>query len=212
MQPDHVHNGEKIQPFVSIWFSTRKTTRYVLENSNLRYAVTLAAIAGIPLVLSAGSQYLEQYYFPIWMITIGSLLLGPLYGLLSWGLSTLFFTYIGKWIGGVGTLQGMGKAMGIVFIPAIWMTPFWILETVIFYTQPSIIKETTGASATGLIWILVSTLVTLAYSIFMIVIQSRAIGEVHEFSSWKGFGTLVIPAAVTLGILFMISSIFLVIL
>ncbi|MGE6489508.1 YIP1 family protein [Paenisporosarcina sp. NPDC076898] len=211
MQPDHVHNGEKIHPFVSIWFSTRNTTRYVLENRNLGYAVTLAAIAGIPLVLSAGSQYMEQYSFPIWIVIIGSLLLGPLYGLLSWGISTLLFTYIGKWIGGVGTLQGMGKAMGVVFIPAIWMTPFWILETAISFNEPSILNGTTGASATGLIWIVFSTLITLAYSIFMIVIQSRAIGEVHEFSSWKGFGTLVIPAAVTLGILFMISSIFLLI-
>lgn len=195
-----MHNEEKIKPFVSIWFSTRKTTRFVLENKNLRYSVTLAAVAGIPLALRSGSQLMKHFDLSLWKLVIGLFLLGPLYGLLSWGISTLLFTYFGKWMGGVGTLTGMGKTMGIVLIPVIWMTPFWILETAIVHTQPSIMQGTTGATAIGLLWILLSTLVTLAYSIFMIVIQSRAIGEVHEFSSWKGFGTLIIPAVI-LGII-----------
>lgn len=202
MEPTYVREGEKINPFCSIWFSTRKTTRYILDNRNLRYSVMLAAISGIPLALSSGSQLLKLYDLSLWTLLIGLFLLGPLYGLLSWGVSTLLFTYVGKWLGGGGTLTGIGQAMGIVLIPAIWMTPFWILETAIAFNQPIIMQGATGASATGLMWIFISTLITFVYSIFLILIQSRAIGEVHEFSSWKGFGTLLIPA-ITFGIISM---------
>ena len=201
MEHTYVREGEKINPFFSIWLSTRKTTRYILDNKNLRYSLILAVISGIPLALSSGSQLLDLYDIPLRTLLIGLFLLGPLYGLLSWGVSTLLFTYIGKWLGGVGTLTGMGKAMGIVMIPAIWMTPFWILETAIAFNQPSTMQGVTNFS-TSMRWIFISGLITFVYSIFMILIQSRAIGEVHEFSSWKGFGTIIIPAVI-LGILSM---------
>lgn len=194
-QPTYVHENEKLNPFFSIWLSTRKTIRYVLENKSLKYALIIAAIAGIPNGFNAFGEFSSTLNFPYWVLILASLFIGPILGLLGVGISTLIFTFVGKWMGGVGTFGEMAKAMGVVTIPVIWFFPYFILTSILTYNANQI-DPLSGFNASMIIWMIFSALIMIGFSIWMIFIQSQSIGEVHQFSSWRGFATLIIPSIV----------------
>jgi len=206
-QPTYVHENEKLNPFLSIWFSTRKTIRYVLENKSLKYALIIAAIAGIPNGFNAFGSLSATFNFPFLVLILASLVIGPFLSLLGVGLSSLIFTFVGKWMGGVGTFGEMAKAMGVVTIPAIWLSPYFILSSVITYNGNQV-DPLSGISASMIIWMIFSALIMIVFAIWMIVIQSQSIGEVHQFSSWRGFATLMIPSIVFFIIAFIFVMMF----
>ncbi len=206
-QPTYVHENEKLNPFFSIWLSTRKTIRYVLENKSLKYALIIAAIAGIPNGFNAFESLSAIFNFPFLVLILVSLVIGPFLSLLGVGISTLIFTFVGKWIGGVGTFGEMAKAMGVVTIPAIWLSPYFILSSVITYSGNQV-DPLSVISASMIIWMIFSALIMIVFAIWMIVIQSQLIGEVHQFSSWRGFATLVIPSIVFFIIVFIFVMMF----
>lgn len=205
-EPTYIHENEKLNPFISVWFSTRKTVRYALENKTLGYSVALAAISGIASAINGANELGKSFEISFWILILGILLLGPLLGLLTLGISTTLFHLVGKLFQGKGTFKEMAQAMGIVMIPGIWMSPFWILSFIFTLNNMFLINETTEFTAGAFIWLIFSTLVLMFFSIWMIIIQSKAIGEVHQFSSWKGFATLIIPS-ILLGIIFTIIAI-----
>jgi len=205
-EPTYVHENEKLNPFFSVWLSTRKTIRYTLQNKTLGYSIALAAISGVASSISSANELLKSFDVPLLILIIGILLVGPLLGLLTWGISTTIFHLVGKLFQGRGTFKEMAQAMGIVMIPGIWMSPFWILSLIFTHNNIFLINETDIFTAGAFIWLLISTLVLMFFAIWMIVIQSKAIGEVHQFSSWKGFATLIIPS-ILLGIIFIIIAV-----
>lgn len=209
MEQEHTYLEEKVNPFFSIWFSTRKTVRYVVDHKPLKYSLIIAAIAGIPNALNAAGELSKTFNLSFWLLILGALILGPLFGLIGWGISTVAYTLVGKWLGGFGTYKDMGKAMGVVLIPLIWMTPYWILSFLFAYNGTYQIDPTSGFTSGGVIWMIVSALIMIILSIWMIFIQSKAIGEVHQFSSLRGFGTLIIPSIVLGVLVFIIMMIIL---
>lgn len=215
MEQEHTYlEVEKVNPFYSIWFSTRKTIRYVIENKPLKYSIILAAISGIPTSLNSAGELSKNFDLSIWLLLLGAFILGPVLGLIGWGISTVLYTFVGKWFGGLGTYVEMGKAMGVVLIPTIWMTPYWIISMLMTQSSVTQFNPYSGYPSGGLLWLMVSGIFMLTFGIWMIVIQSKAIGEVHQFSSLRGFVTLIIPAIVfgilvfiiLMSILFTISS------
>jgi hypothetical protein len=205
-----IHETKHLNPFFSIWLSTRETVRYVLDYKTLSYSIFIVAIAGIPNALNASGELSKSFEVPFWVMLLGVLLLGPILGLIGWGISTVVFTLVGKWLGGTGTYKEMGQAMGVVTIPAIWMTPFWILSTIFINYDMYQLNVTSGFMSGGLMWMLVSSFIIITSSIWMIVIQSKAIGEVHQFSSMRGFGTLIIPGILFGLLAFILLMIFLI--
>jgi hypothetical protein len=194
-QPTYVQENEKINPFFSIWLSTRKTIRYVLENKSLKYALIIAAISGIPSGFSGLAEVASTWNVPYLLLIICAILIGPLLSLLGLGLSTLIFTFVGKWFGGVGTIGEMAKAIGVATIPTIWLTPFFIVNSIITYNGDQV-DPLSGFTASVVAWVIFSSLIMIVFGIWVIVIQSQTIGEVHQFSSLRGFATLIIPSAI----------------
>lgn len=192
---------EKLNPFFSVWLSTRDTVRYVLDHKDLKYSITIAVIAGISSGINAGGEFSKMLGIPWWFVLIGMIVLGPLLNLIGLYIGSAIYTWVGTWFGGTGKYKQMLQAIGVVMIPNIWMTPYWILSAVFSYNKLFVLDIVSGLNPAAIVWFLVSSLITMTFSIWMIVIQSKAIGEVHQFSSWKGFATLIIPSIV-LGIIF----------
>lgn len=195
---------EKLNPFFSIWLSTRETVRYVLDHKDLKYSLTLAAIAGIPTGISGASEWSKNFDISLWLLIMGIVVLGPIFGLIGLGFGTVIYTWVGKWFGGSGTYKEMAQAMGIIIIPSIWLTPYWILSF-IFVRNNLFIMNPLEITSGAIFWLFFSGLLTITFSVWMIVIQSKAIGEVHQFSSWKGFATLIIPSIIIGIIVFIIA-------
>lgn len=191
---------EKMNPFFSIWLSTRETVRYVLDHKELKYSLLLAAIAGIPSAISGASEWSKHIHIALLLAAI--IILGPILGLIGLAIGSAIYTWVGKWFGGVGTYKQMVQAMGVMVIPNIWFTPYWILSFILVRNDTFALNYW-EISSRAVAWYVVSFLITMTLSVWMIVIQSKGIGEVHQFSSWKGFATLIIPAIV-LGIIFFV--------
>ncbi|TQR18699.1 Yip1 family protein [Psychrobacillus vulpis] len=187
---------EKLNPFFSIWLSTRKTVRYVLNHKDLKYSLILAAIAGIPNAISAGNEWSKFFSIQLWLLLVGILVLGPILGLVGLGIGTVIYTWVGKWFGGQGTFKEMAQVMGVIMIPSIWLTPYWVLSAIFVRNNIFVMNLPWEVTPGAIIWFFVSSLIVLTSSIWMIVIQSKAVGEVHQFSSWHGFATLILPAIV----------------
>ncbi|MEK3977920.1 Yip1 family protein [Psychrobacillus sp. FSL K6-2836] len=198
---------EKLNPFFSIWLSTRRTIRYVLENKDLKYSLMVAALAGAPSGISAFGELSKNLELQWWFLLILIVLLGPIFGLIGLYVAAALYTWVGKWFGGTGKFKEMLQAIGVAMIANFWMTPFWILSTIFVRNDIFVMDMISGMSIGAIIWFLVSSLVSATFSIWMIVIQSKAIGEVHQFSSWKGFATLIIPSLVIGMIVFIITLI-----
>lgn len=198
---------EKVNPFFSIWLSTRDTVRYVIDHKSLNYSLTLAAIAGLPNAISSASELSKIVNISLFLLLICIIVLGPIMSLISLCIGAAIYTWVGKWFGGFGTFKEMVKAMGVMMIPNIWLTPYWVIS-LIFVRNNLFTMDLWKISTGATIWFLVSSIITLIFSIWMIFIQSKGIGEVHLFSSWKGFATLLIPSILLGAIVFTMMMIF----
>lgn len=191
---------EKLNPFFSIWLSTRRTVRYVMEYKDVKYSLIIAAIAGAASGISAGNELSKSLEIPGLLMAVFIFLIGPIFSLIGLCICAALYTWVGKWFGGTGKFKEMLQAIGVAMVANVWMTPFWILSTIFVRNDIFMMDMISGMSTGAVIWFLVSSLITMTFSIWMIVIQSKAIGEVHQFSSGKGFATLIIPS-IAIGII-----------
>ncbi|WP_144510397.1 YIP1 family protein [Bacillus sp. FJAT-22090] len=198
---------EKLNPFFSIWLSTRRTIRYVLENKDLKYSLMIAAIAGAASGISAFGELNKSLEIQWWLMLVLIVLIGPVFSLVGLYICAAIYTWVGKWFGGTGRYKEMLQAIGAAMITNIWMIPFWILSVIFVRNGLFTMDIIAGISIGTVVWFLVSSLITITFSIWMIVIQSKAIGEVHQFSSGKGFATLIIPSIIIGIIVFVITLI-----
>ncbi|WP_341201408.1 YIP1 family protein [Planomicrobium okeanokoites] len=180
----------KLNPLLTIWTQPKETVRQLIEENKIGLSVLLVMIAGIGGVITAlqdSGWFLDLS--PILLI-IGILITGLLSGLLNLGISTLLYTGIGKLYGGHGKLRDMAIAIGPMMIPQVFVVPVLILFALYYGERFFMVPEVFGITSISLGAYLFLTLLTATASIWSIVISSKAIGVVHGFSSWRGFGVL----------------------
>lgn len=184
---------EKINPFTGIWVRTRETVRYVIEEKSFGYVMMLIILGGI---LNAFAGVVDpEMNLPLWGMLLVGIIVGPIAGLIGIAFITGVYLLIGKLFKGTGTYGEMFKAIAASTIPTIWMAPFLLIG---YLVVPDIMLLTPEAELTPLSVIVsgLVAIVTVVISIWSILIQSKAIGEAHRFSSWKGFFTLLIPGII----------------
>lgn len=193
-----------MSPIISIWRQPSNTIRYVVENKSLVYALLLVSISSLAssVMAFADSGFLERFSLSMTIILV--LMLGLLSGLLGWGITTVAYTWLGKLLGGTGTMRKMGLAVSVGVIPMIWTAPIGIFAILVygkqlFATPPGLFAITNMSSG----FYFFHMLVMLGISIFGIIVQSKGVGIVQNFSAWRGFGTIMLFA----GIIFVITFI-----
>ncbi|WP_282020821.1 YIP1 family protein [Planomicrobium okeanokoites] len=180
----------KLNPLLTIWTQPKETVRQLIEENKIGLSVLLVMIAGIGGVITAlqdSGWFLDLS--PILLI-IGILITGLLSGLLNFGISTLLYTGIGKLYGGHGKLRDMAIAIGPMMIPQVFVVPVLVIFALYYGERFFMVPEAFGITSISLGAYLFLTLLTATASIWSIVISSKAIGVVHGFSSWRGFGVL----------------------
>lgn len=180
----------KLNPILSIWTQPKETVRQLTDQDKLGFSMVLVCIAGIGGVITAlqdSGWFLDLS--PI-LLAIGILITGIISGLLNLGISTLLYTGIGKLYGGHGKLREMAIAVGPMMIPQVFVVPVLISYALIFGEQFFTLPEAFSITSIPLGAYFFLTLLTAVASIWSLVISSKAIGVVHGFSSWRGFGVL----------------------
>ncbi|MFD1032096.1 YIP1 family protein [Metaplanococcus flavidus] len=191
----------EINPFLSVWTQPKETVRQFIKHNKLGYSMVLVSLAGIGGVITGlqDSGWFLDLSLAFWIF--GILIVGIVSGFLNLGLNSLLYTLIGKLYGGHGKLRDMAIAVGPAMVPQIFVLPVLIIYILIygerFFAAPADFSFTSiplGAS-------LLLTLLIAVASIWSIVITSKAIGVVHEFSSMRGFGVIM----TIVGIFFIIA-------
>lgn len=195
--------GRKMNPWFTMWVYPRKTTRYVIENSSMKYAILLAMLSGVGSTLNTASNRDLGEIISTPSIILISLILGPLLGLLGWFIFSSLSYIVGKWFGGSGTMKELQKAVAWAYVPLVWALLFWIPELAIM--GDAVFQDIEADIGAGqAIIILFLALLQITIYIWYIVTNIKAISEAHRFSAWKGLLTVLLPGFVIFLVLIII--------
>ncbi|KIL53017.1 YIP1 family protein [Jeotgalibacillus campisalis] len=201
----------KLNPFLSVWTKPKETVRQVSSLKSFWFVLIVTGIAGIGSGLTnlQGKSIVND--LSILMIVLFSICIGLLMGIARAFVTSLFFTYIGKLFGGKSSVKEMFKGMGAMFIPR--MLQSLILLTSVLIAGKQFFTDTNAElESTFYISIVISLFVINAIaSIFTVVIMSKGIGVLHQFSSWKGLAIVIITGIINflLSLVIGFSSLFL---
>lgn len=179
-----------LNPFLSVWTQPKETVRQLIDHNKLSFSILLVSIAGIGGILTALQNTGWFLDLSPLLFALGILIAGIINGLLNISISSLLYTGIGKLYGGRGKLREMAIAIGPMMIPQIFVLPVLIIYVLIYGEQFFTVPDDFSITSLPLGAYLFLTLLTIITSIWSIVISSKAIGVVHGFSSWRGFGVL----------------------
>lgn len=201
---DYIKGGFFLNPLISIWTQPKQTIRYVLEYKTWSYSFFILFLVSVSVGITsfAETDILPDLSLPI-MILLG-ILSSFIGAVISLFISSALYTWVGKWLGGKGNLKDMVQMSPIASIPLIWMMPINLLLVFIFGKNLFIdMMNTADADLFGTLSVvlLLTNLLILGLSIFNTVILSKGIGIVHQFSSWRGFSTILIVIGLFLALM-----------
>ncbi|WP_158233519.1 YIP1 family protein [Sporosarcina sp. P29] len=193
-----------MNPLISIWTQPKQTIRYVLEYKTWSYSFFILFLVSVSVGITsfAETDILPDLSLPI-MILLG-ILSSFIGAVISLFISSALYTWVGKWLGGKGNFKDMVQMSPIASIPLIWMIPINLLLVFIFGKNLFIdMMNTADADLFGTLSVvlLLTNLLILGLSIFNTVILSKGIGIVHQFSSWRGFSTILIVIGLFLALM-----------
>lgn len=194
-----------MNPFLSIWTQPQKTLAYLIEHKTIGYGLIILLISslGSGIMAFADTGLLEGFSLPaILAISLGAMLVVsiPIYFI-----SAFVYTWIGKLLGGTGNWREMCLVIAGGAFPMFLVLPIEILAVFIYgkglFSEPVGLYTVTNMSYG---FYLLYTIILVGLSIFSTVIQSKGIGLVHNFSAWRGFGTMMIYAGIVFVLCFML--------
>lgn len=194
---------DALQVFKTIWTEPRATTRFTVERVSMGFVVFLVIVSSVIQGLSGGLFPVEDAEFSAlspgieaFAVTL-AVVVAAVFALVSWVISSALIRWVGSWLGGVATFRDTLKATSLTYIPGIFIGIF----TALIGSSMS----TTGFANVSVI--IFSILLALA-SVWSIVIIIKSVAEVHQFSSFKSIGTLLILFALGIILLICLAIIF----
>ncbi|WOV83617.1 YIP1 family protein [Sporosarcina jeotgali] len=191
-----------MNPFLSIWSRPTETIHYVLNHKTLSYSYLILILASLAIAPLTITQMLFIEEIPLLVILpiafFGLFILTTA----GWFLNSALYTWIGKWLGGTGTYKKMLAVVPLGSLTAIYILPFsWAMMVALIILRYA---ESDAAATVFVVLFALSPILFLGLmglSVYGTVIMSKAIGIVHNFSAWKGFGTI----GILMGIAFALS-------
>jgi Yip1 domain len=191
-----------LNPLLSIWSQPKNTVQYMIDNKPISYLIFLAILSSLAsgVFSFADNGFFEDFSLPVILLFVT--ILSILINIAGLGLSAVIYTWLGKLLGGTGKIRNMSYAVAAGYIPTIWTMPIGIIAVILYgknlFMQPVGDFAITNMS---LGFYLFHSLILMGVSIFSLIVLSKGIGIVHDFSAWRGFGVIMI----FIGIIILIS-------
>lgn len=181
--------AEKETPLLSYWVRPRQTIRFLLQNGTSPFLLyTLIPLFGIVFALDQ-LFYRGDWgdYLPFPTLVGGSLLLGIPIGFLIWFLYSGLFWGIGKLLGGTGEWREMRITVAWASLPFVGKLMIWCWQILLFQEEmfTSDTPSIDGSAPLKLFYILL-ILCDLILNVWYFLHLSKSIGEVHQYSAWRG--------------------------
>lgn len=206
-----------MHPTTSLWgdlasvvIRPRRTIRRIIDTDPNRHIKSIFFLAIISAIIKdfdlqglddvAPVSPLLIFLYIMGGIAVGIAVMLLAYYVLSWSA-----TLVGQWIGGHGRFRQVRAAIAWGLAPIIWALVYRIPVLLIALISgngpgpPRILVDggrvewnegTVGAFDP--IWFVLFVLLDGIVLLWYLIISSRTLGEAHQFSSWKGFGTLLL--------------------
>ncbi|SEM68482.1 YIP1 family protein [Lihuaxuella thermophila] len=183
--------------WLRFWREPRAAIRDAMNETTPSLTIVLVSLFGITYFIEQASNRNMGDTTSVGAILILALILGPILGAIGWFLLSLCTYGMARLLGGQATFQETRIATTWATIP---YTSKWVLllpELLIFreelFTSQTPIMD---QSMFLLLLFFILGLLNIAMTVIYFVIFSKIVGEVHEFSAWRGFSSIVlIPVA-----------------
>lgn len=204
-----------LNPWVSMWMRPRQTVRQMLNTEPTKYVLLLAALGGVSSAMDEVTEACigEDLPFRIGVLA-GCAIVGAIFGvvwLYVYGWAT---GLVGRWLDGVGTATELRTAIAWSQIPSIWLLPInfgFAAAVAILGPENMFAGMAEAVQAEGGFdismfppWILALAAGGIIIGLWQIVITCQSVGEAHQFSSGKGFVTLLLSGLMLGGIVILI--------
>lgn len=174
-----------MNPWFSIWLHPRETIRQVVDTDPGRWL--------FPLVLSGGAaggvmggflQAAEKIpQAPKAVLLLACAVVGMALALVGLLTSGWLYRWVGSWLGGQANGAQVRAVIAYREIPNLWLFTLWL---------PAVLAAAAGlVILAGILGLLLAVGAVVVF-FWDLVIMSRMLGEVHRFSGWKGFSTILI--------------------
>ncbi|MEE1131087.1 MAG: Yip1 family protein [Caryophanon sp.] len=186
--------------FTSAWIHPKMTTRYVIESKNMLFTILLflATLLGVSLTSYHFKAQMAQTFEPLSLtqFLIVYIVVIPLALLLFLTCAAIITTWVGKLFKGTGSLKQVFQGIVVGHIPMLLPVPFMIAWLIVDVN--GFLLSTSSLAAN------VSQLVAGLSAIWAFYITVGTVAEAHRFSYTQSIMTLLIPAALFMGFLFLV--------
>ncbi len=189
-------------PWATIWTRPRATIRRIVE-TDVRYQVTFLAI------LSGALIWLERRWsnpstaaaFP--MLVVIAVIVGAILGVVELYVNGALLKWAGAALGGRGSYAEVRAALAWSRVPVIVAVSIGILAILLGTDGPMLGGDAErSGSGTGVL------LLHAALVLWGFVVMLKSIGEVHRFSAWRAFGSIVLIVVAIAVVLVAMSLLF----
>jgi hypothetical protein len=191
-----------VRRLASIAIHPRATMREILDSPRGRTVLPLVALATLSGLIGNLNQNVRTGVkaAPMpWLIAAGAMVAAALVMILFFYLFAWMGHVAGRFLEGQGTHADVRAALAWGLAPVIF-APLYRVPVALFgpsrNAEPVRIGEdiqfTPALVSGGCLFVLLIGVLELGTAVWFVVVTSRTLGEAHRFSSWRGFGTLVI--------------------
>ena len=198
-----------IAPWFTIWIRPRATIRKIVETDPEHFVLGIAWVSGalaalnLEVGLNTGqmsSKLPNATNLTAWISTLGPVGLAAfafslgVFGVAMIYLLGMLYRWSGALLGGIAQTVEVRSALAWSQVPAIYVTTLGVLVVLLSPAAPS---EEPAALPLFSWW----TVLRGALGIWAFIISVKALGEVHGFSAWRGFGAMLIGIFVMVGVI-----------
>ncbi|MFT9816203.1 YIP1 family protein [Lysinibacillus sp. NPDC056185] len=197
----------KVNPFLSIWLHPKQTTRYMIEEKSIGFALLLLSIGYIGVTLSDLIDKISVIDFSPWLILLFCVIASPISGIIGTAFVALIAWLFGKLFKGTGTYSHLFKGLSLTAIPSIVLIPFYLIW--LFTSPESLMDPNFAGPYPWVFWIAI--LLSIVVAIWNLIITVGIVAEAHQITNWRAFFTLYIPCIILIALIILVIVLFAVI-
>ncbi len=183
--------------FSEIWTSPRKVFRYINTYNYDKYATGLLVLGGISRTFDRASMNHMGDNFSIWGLIAFCIIIGALFGWISYYIFSAMLSWTGKWIDGKGNTSSLLRVLSYALIPTGISLLFLVPQIAIYGNE--LFKSDRDINSGGIISNIIvygCMIIEFALGIWSLVLCVIGISEVQKFSIGKSILNLILPVLV----------------
>jgi hypothetical protein len=183
--------------FSGIWTSPRKVFKFINTYKYDKYVTGLLILAGITRTFDRASMKNMGDNFSLWGILAFCIIIGAIFGWVTYYIYSALISWTGKWINGKGNTDSILRVLSYALIPSIISLLLLIPQIAIYGNE--IFKSDGDISSGGIVSNIIvygSMILEFTLGIWSLVLCVIGISEVQKLSIGKSILNLLLPAIV----------------